>query len=190
MCWATGFVVRWGPLALATGLAAIWAWASPEPQVFASEKMQMVMLIDGANVELLWPEDRERGFWFRGCFRAGGARDCSVQEIASQKSCRRLYAIFRSHDPGTVGRWVNRYSMLPDGWLPVLDHNQNLYHERSIYFPIPTIIAALLLLSAPQFLTARRRHRPGLCKRCGYNLTGNVSGRCPECGTVIAETKA
>ncbi|MCG8403591.1 MAG: YcxB family protein [Phycisphaerales bacterium] len=23
---------------------------------------------------------------------------------------------------------------------------------------------------------------PGLCKKCGYNLTGNVSGRCPECG--------
>jgi hypothetical protein len=24
------------------------------------------------------------------------------------------------------------------------------------------------------------------CDRCGYNLTGNVSGRCPECGTQIA----
>ena len=22
-----------------------------------------------------------------------------------------------------------------------------------------------------------------LCRRCGYNLTGNVSGVCPECGT-------
>jgi len=31
----------------------------------------------------------------------------------------------------------------------------------------------------------RRRHplRPGLCPRCGYDLTGNVSGVCPECGT-------
>ncbi|HUN81100.1 MAG TPA: hypothetical protein VMV81_06265 [Phycisphaerae bacterium] len=25
----------------------------------------------------------------------------------------------------------------------------------------------------------------GLCKKCGYNLTGNISGICPECGTVI-----
>ena len=24
--------------------------------------------------------------------------------------------------------------------------------------------------------------RPGVCALCGYNLTGNVSGRCPECG--------
>jgi len=23
------------------------------------------------------------------------------------------------------------------------------------------------------------------CRECGYNLTGNVSGRCPECGTPI-----
>jgi hypothetical protein len=28
-----------------------------------------------------------------------------------------------------------------------------------------------------------RRHLvPSLCAKCGYNLTGNVSGRCPECG--------
>ena len=24
------------------------------------------------------------------------------------------------------------------------------------------------------------------CEECGYNLTGNVSGRCPECGTEIS----
>ncbi len=24
-----------------------------------------------------------------------------------------------------------------------------------------------------------------LCRQCGYDLTGNVSGRCPECGTMI-----
>jgi hypothetical protein len=29
--------------------------------------------------------------------------------------------------------------------------------------------------------TRRRRDR-GLCLACGYNLTGNVSGICPECG--------
>ena len=27
-----------------------------------------------------------------------------------------------------------------------------------------------------------RRHQPGHCVTCGYNLTGNTSGRCPECG--------
>ncbi len=32
-----------------------------------------------------------------------------------------------------------------------------------------------------------RRSPPGHCPRCGYNLTGNVSGRCPECGVVVSE---
>jgi len=31
----------------------------------------------------------------------------------------------------------------------------------------------------------RRRCR-GECERCGYNLTGNTTGVCPECGTPIA----
>lgn len=25
----------------------------------------------------------------------------------------------------------------------------------------------------------------GACASCGYNLTGNISGRCPECGTPV-----
>ena len=27
-----------------------------------------------------------------------------------------------------------------------------------------------------------RKLTPGTCPQCGYDLTGNVSGRCPECG--------
>ena len=30
------------------------------------------------------------------------------------------------------------------------------------------------------------RHGRGHCRKCGYNLTGNVSGRCPECGKKVA----
>lgn len=29
-----------------------------------------------------------------------------------------------------------------------------------------------------------------VCKHCGYNLTGNVSGICPECGNPIAEQQS
>jgi len=33
-------------------------------------------------------------------------------------------------------------------------------------------------------LATRQQHHPaGQCRRCGYCLTGNVSGICPECGT-------
>ncbi len=30
-----------------------------------------------------------------------------------------------------------------------------------------------------------RTPRAGCCQQCGYDLTGNVSGRCPECDTAI-----
>jgi len=29
--------------------------------------------------------------------------------------------------------------------------------------------------------------RAGCCAECGYDLRGNVSGRCPECGTDVAD---
>ena len=48
------------------------------------------------------------------------------------------------------------------------------------------LIAGLL----PTYLAWRRLHRkypPGRCQCCGYDLTGNVTGKCSECGTSIAE---
>ncbi len=47
----------------------------------------------------------------------------------------------------------------------------------------------LLLIGIPSAILwwlDRRRPRPGHCRTCDYDLTGNVSGRCPECGTAIA----
>ena len=43
-------------------------------------------------------------------------------------------------------------------------------------------LRALLLAWASQ-------RRPGCCPTCGYDLTGNVSGRCPECGTRMAHQR-
>ncbi len=46
---------------------------------------------------------------------------------------------------------------------------------------VPAAAGGAWVASRPR----RRRHArraAGLCASCGYNLTGNVSGRCPECG--------
>ena len=38
-------------------------------------------------------------------------------------------------------------------------------------------------LIEPLVRERRPFYPPGHCQKCGYNLTGNVSGVCPECGT-------
>ena len=36
----------------------------------------------------------------------------------------------------------------------------------------------------------RSRQAEPLCGVCGYNLTGNMSGKCPECGTIIPSSSS
>jgi hypothetical protein len=56
-------------------------------------------------------------------------------------------------------------------------------------FRMPLWLPLLLLLATPTAAVIRgpirrcRRRRKGCCVRCGYDLTGNVTGVCPECGT-------
>ncbi len=61
--------------------------------------------------------------------------------------------------------------------------------ERFHYLAIPLWIPFLVTLIPTAFLWYRdRRHPPGHCQKCGYNLTGNESGRCPECGQPVEGT--
>jgi hypothetical protein len=40
----------------------------------------------------------------------------------------------------------------------------------------------LVLLTLPAIFMLFRRKQTGKCRHCGYDLTGNLSGICPECG--------
>ena len=70
-----------------------------------------------------------------------------------------------------------------------------LWAPASVDVPIFLIVfvsicVLLLVMSAVRWreLRSEKYYRrlyerePGFCSRCGYNLTGNVSGVCPECG--------
>jgi hypothetical protein len=63
------------------------------------------------------------------------------------------------------------------------------YIQVAVHFTIPGILLAIYpLLVFRQWLRQYRRnqrHKKGLCVTCGYNLTGNISGLCPECGSPI-----
>jgi hypothetical protein len=51
---------------------------------------------------------------------------------------------------------------------------------------VPLWMPALMLAALSVALWRRDRPIPsGRCSCCGYDLTGNVSGRCPECGSAV-----
>ena len=57
------------------------------------------------------------------------------------------------------------------------------------YWLLFCVTACTPLIQAGRWVARhwRRSLLAGLCSSCGYNLTGNTSGICPECGTPIDE---
>lgn len=52
---------------------------------------------------------------------------------------------------------------------------------------VPLVVPTLLVAIAAAWIwipILRRKRRPDVCK-CGYDLTGNASGVCPECGAAV-----
>jgi hypothetical protein len=52
------------------------------------------------------------------------------------------------------------------------------------------IPAPWAVLRAVRRVRRTRRRQRGYCVSCAYDLRGNVSGLCPECGTTVAEKDA
>ena len=69
----------------------------------------------------------------------------------------------------------------------------NTFDER---FTFQCHFLSVLLISAACYALSQticyfmaKRSRKATCSKCGYMLVGNVSGRCPECGTPIRMAK-
>jgi hypothetical protein len=76
-------------------------------------------------------------------------------------------------------------------WLTVWFDHGAVYMSFGTPFTFlaPCWFLVLVLAAYPTWafihgpLLRYRRRRRGECVDCGYSLTGNVSGVCPECGT-------
>ena len=51
--------------------------------------------------------------------------------------------------------------------------------------PLWAVFLALAFPTALMWYHDRRRFPAHCCRKCGYDLTGNISGRCPECGEAV-----
>lgn len=66
---------------------------------------------------------------------------------------------------------------------------------RSAYLSIPLWLPYLILVSIPASRWAKSYRRrifwtkPNECRKCGYNLTGNETGVCSECGAGTSRSK-
>lgn len=65
--------------------------------------------------------------------------------------------------------WASGWSLVLPIWIPFL---------------LVTVSTGLLW-----WLDRRRRSIAGHCQQCGYDLTGNTSGICPECAGPVRTTK-
>ncbi len=111
-----------------------------------------------------------RGPWLFGIL--GGGISVSYWDMSDVKFSRMRW--FQFPETPVVYRWLPEVSARDPYGPP--------RYRFWLYVPlwVPLVVAAVLTLLAWRW---KRRTPPGTCRSCGYDLTGNVSGRCPECGT-------
>jgi len=127
---------------------------------------------------VIWP-DFEAGRWVDLWIGEGELIverwvDRPFQRVAED----RWYFGFRSIDLG-IG-YSGTY--ITPGYVRI--HGASYQLRAPLWF-LAALAGAYPVIVAIRYVRSRRRRPPEACKRCGYNLTGNVSGICPECGTPI-----
>ena len=114
----------------------------------------------------------------------------------SDKIRLRHYFPDRSNDPEELPQefgfgWRHTFiSGITHPTLPRRLPPRNAYEGS---FPVWFIVLLTTILPLWRVISSARRHRrikTSLCSECGYSLTGNTSGVCPECGTPIPKEPA
>lgn len=99
-------------------------------------------------------------------------------------------------DPTVVGERSRAVFVQSDTWadFSIYDRAGQLHQLQNVRYTIVTFplpLLSLLLAAYPVGAFSRalflryRDRKEGSCRHCGYNLTGNVLGVCPECGEKI-----
>lgn len=99
-----------------------------------------------------------------------------------------------------VGRWSSSAWDLTERRLWRFEPAHGLATGSSSADDLPWALLLLALPATPlPFLllraylrrrAARQRAKAGHCRTCAYDLTGNVSGVCPECGSALPRVSA
>lgn len=98
------------------------------------------------------------------------------------------YLVSDSAEP-PLGEWLRKHvpnmvehTPLHYGYFSAV-HMPGGSHLLSV--PIWLLLLVVVIPSTALWWLDRRRILPGHCGKCAYDLTGNVTGRCPECGEAV-----
>jgi hypothetical protein len=156
-------IVKWA--GLVASLSIFCLWLAPLPP-WERLYRRPVTLTPGGHVDHVW---------YRFMFSHGSLGCAYSEPTPSELRMEMLLRFFdRQWMPSFTSdrlRFTGAYSGFGLIWAVV----------------VPLWIPLLIVATPTAILWWRDRRRipPGHCRKCGYDLTGNVSGVCPECGEGI-----
>jgi hypothetical protein len=141
-------------------------------------------LLDDAEVRELVDEGRLDGDWYFKFLISRGylwLRLERVREIPNSVPPRGL--LTRLPNGELRSRWIYLMAFSrPDALASATAFTQRYILGLPVWYLMCLFSAYPLCALIRGPLRRRRRRKRGLCVGCGYDLTGNVSGICPECG--------
>ena len=157
----------WAALAVAVYLCALWVLGGLEPVLHVP-----VVILSAGTVVYLLASSKRPAAAVRRTTKWLGLGICAAVVVwwFVVKEDIRLGNLRLQPRPATV---------FPDPWTCAAGH---------AHWGIPAWIAVMLAGVPTAVLWQFDRRKtipPGHCRSCHYNLTGNVSGRCPECGEKV-----
>src|SRR5687767_3380122 len=164
-------------LMLCVAVAALWvrsAWHADEV-VFRPSDELTIWSFASAEGEVVFTSIRHKGF-----SRKRTGDDFRYTHSPVDRAVRGLH--------GRI-RLLHTHRFLGVGWTPPDRYDNPATTWATVpYSHVATLAALLPAGRATGWLWRRavRRKREGRCWQCGYDVTGNVSGVCPECGDVTS----
>jgi predicted Zn-ribbon and HTH transcriptional regulator len=106
------------------------------------------------------------------CLRNGSVSVGKWEQMSAQEYANSTLDDFL--DVRNLGWWPSPYQLGAGRWRCRLV-------AVPFWIPALAVVTSIAVLWYPDLRTWLH-HPPGHCKACGYDLTGNESGACPECG--------
>jgi hypothetical protein len=150
------------------------------PRVLAAASAVLLAGVVGLWVRSYWVSDAVLFVRETGRITGGLSGDGSLCYLSTAADMEPGW--HRLANPIDRRRGLARYFAERGGWWGFgFGYEHQAGGLGSVSIPL-WLVAGLAGHPLAWVVGARRRPPPGHCQSCGYDLTANVSGRCPECG--------